>query len=105
MFATRDAERGTKSTMLELLLGCLLREPASIARLAARLSAGRRSRRRPTPFERRLFCLDPSIDASVMDKMEMLRLLAAATTVLAAIMVALNWSPRLTVCGFLVRIS
>lgn len=32
--------------------------------------------------------------------MEILRLLAAVTTVVAAIMVALNWSARLTVCGF-----
>ena len=39
-----------------------------------------------------------------MDAMELLRLFAAVTTVAAAIMVALNWSPRLTVCGFAVFI-
>lgn len=35
-----------------------------------------------------------------MDGMEILRLVASVTTVVAAIMVALNWSPRLTVMGF-----
>ena len=35
-----------------------------------------------------------------MDGMEILRLVAAITTIVAAIMVALNWSPRLTVMGF-----
>jgi hypothetical protein len=39
-----------------------------------------------------------------MDGMEALRLFAAVTTVAAAIMVALNWSPRLTVSGFAVFI-
>jgi hypothetical protein len=37
---------------------------------------------------------------TAMDSMEILRLFAAVTTVLAAIMVALNWSPRMTVWGF-----
>ena len=37
-----------------------------------------------------------------MDGMEILRLVAAVTTVVAAIMVAVNWSPRLTVLGFAV---
>ena len=32
--------------------------------------------------------------------MEILRLVAAATTVAAAILVAANWSPRVTVTGF-----
>jgi hypothetical protein len=39
-----------------------------------------------------------------MDAMELLRLFAAVTTVAAAIMVALNWSPRVTVWGFAVFI-
>lgn len=39
-----------------------------------------------------------------MDAMEILRLFATVTTVAAAIMVALNWSPRLTVLGFAVFI-
>ena len=40
-----------------------------------------------------------------MDAMEVLRLFAATTTVIAAVMVALNWSPRLTVLGFTVFIA
>lgn len=32
--------------------------------------------------------------------MELLRMFAAVTTVIAAIMVAANWSPRFTVIGF-----
>lgn len=40
----------------------------------------------------------------MMDWMELLRLLAAGTTVVAAIMVAANWSPRMTVIGFCIFI-
>lgn len=40
-----------------------------------------------------------------MDLMEILRLFAAATTIAAAIMVALNWSARVTVLGFVVFIA
>ena len=40
-----------------------------------------------------------------MDAMEMLRLFAAITTVAAAILVAANWSPRLTVVGFAIFIA
>ena len=32
--------------------------------------------------------------------MELLRLVAAVTTVVAALLVAINWSPRVTVNGF-----
>ena len=39
-----------------------------------------------------------------MDKMEVLRLIAASTTVIAAIMVAANWSPRVTMAGFVIFI-
>jgi hypothetical protein len=39
-----------------------------------------------------------------MEPMELLRLGAAITTVAAAIMVALNWSARITVLGFAVFI-
>jgi uncharacterized membrane protein YphA (DoxX/SURF4 family) len=39
-----------------------------------------------------------------MDAMELLRLFAAVTTVVAAIMVAINWSARITVWGFAVFI-
>ena len=39
-----------------------------------------------------------------MDAMEILRFVAAVLTVCAATMVSLNWSPRLTVFGFLVFI-
>lgn len=39
-----------------------------------------------------------------MEPMELLRLFAAVATVVAAIMVAVNWSPRLTVWGFYVFI-
>jgi hypothetical protein len=39
-----------------------------------------------------------------MENMELLRLFAAITTVVAAIMVAVNWSARLTVAGFVVFI-
>lgn len=39
-----------------------------------------------------------------MDGMELLRLFAAVTTVAGALMVALNWSPRVTVSGFAVFI-
>ena len=39
-----------------------------------------------------------------MEPMEILRLFAAVATVVAAIMVAVNWSPRLTVWGFYVFI-
>ena len=40
-----------------------------------------------------------------MDWMEILRLFAATTTVAAAVMVALNWSARVTVLGFVVFIA
>ena len=40
-----------------------------------------------------------------MDWMEILRLFATVTTIAAASMVALNWSPRLTVLGFSVFIA
>ena len=40
-----------------------------------------------------------------MDLMEILRLFAATTTIAAAIMVALNWSARVTVVGFAVFIA
>lgn len=39
-----------------------------------------------------------------MDGMELLRLFAAVTTVIAAVMVAANWSPRTTVAGFCIFI-
>lgn len=39
-----------------------------------------------------------------MDGMELLRLVASVTTVVAAIMIAVNASPRLTVTGFAVFI-
>ena len=40
-----------------------------------------------------------------MDSVELLRLFATVTTVVAAVMVALNWSARLTVLGFVVFIA
>lgn len=40
-----------------------------------------------------------------MDYLEVLRLVAALLTVAAAIMVALNWSPKVTVAGFVVFIA
>ena len=40
-----------------------------------------------------------------MEPMEILRLIAALLTVVAAIMVAINWSPRVTVAGFIVFIA
>lgn len=40
-----------------------------------------------------------------MEWMEMLRLFAAVTTVAAVVMVALNWSARVTVLGFAVFIA
>ena len=40
-----------------------------------------------------------------MDTMEILRLFAATTTIAAAVMVALNWSARVTVLGFAVFIA
>jgi hypothetical protein len=39
-----------------------------------------------------------------MEHLQTLRLVAAALTILAAILVALNWSPRTTVLGFAVFI-
>jgi hypothetical protein len=39
-----------------------------------------------------------------VDGMELLRLVASVTTVVAAVMVALNWSPRMTVAGFIIFI-
>jgi hypothetical protein len=39
-----------------------------------------------------------------MDAMEALRLFATTTTIVAAVLVALNWSPRVTVLGFAVFI-
>ena len=40
-----------------------------------------------------------------MSFMELLRLFAAGTTVIAAIMVAINFSPKVTVAGFVVFIA
>jgi len=40
-----------------------------------------------------------------MDPMEMLRLLAALLTILGAVMVALNWSAKVMVAGFVVFIA
>jgi hypothetical protein len=40
-----------------------------------------------------------------MEPMQTLRFVAAALTVVAAILVALNWSPRITVAGFAVFIA
>jgi hypothetical protein len=37
--------------------------------------------------------------------MELLRLVAATLTILGALMVALNWSPKVTVAGFVVFIA
>lgn len=40
-----------------------------------------------------------------MSPLEALRLVAAALTIVAAIMVAINWSARITVAGFVVFIG
>jgi len=40
-----------------------------------------------------------------MDSLEWLRLMAAALTTIGAVMVALNWSPLVTVFGFVVFIG
>ncbi len=40
-----------------------------------------------------------------MGPLEVLRLIAAALTIVAAILVAANWSPRITVAGFAIFIA
>lgn len=46
------------------------------------------------------FSRPDTLKVSLMDSMELLRLVGSVTTVVGAILVALNWSPRVTVAGF-----
>ena len=51
-------------------------------------------------LEPRVFSRVDTLKVPIMDSMELLRLVGSVTTVVGAILVALNWSPRVTVAGF-----
>ena len=62
-----------------------------------------------TPLERgeegKVISMTIQRESQLMDRMELLRLGAATLTIVAAILVALNWSPKLMVAGFVVFIA